>query len=129
MELPVSGPATLAGIMAVASVQTGEQKFRLTLNQAGRFNRVRVVPNKALPVSVEYAEGEPGQNVVVEVEDGGELGNGKGVEVVKLDSQRQVNFSFKADATPGKYQVVLRKGVDEKVLEFWVGEDLPVAKR
>lgn len=129
MELPVSGPATLAGIMAVASVQTGEQKFRLTPNQAGRFNRVRVKPSTPFPVEVAYSEGEPGQNVVVEVEDGGELGNGNGVEVVKLDTQRRVNFSFKADATPGKYQVVLRKGVDEKVLEFWVGPDLPVAKR
>ena len=58
--------------------------------------------------------------------EGGTLGNGKGTQEITLDSQKTASFSFAMGAGRGLYRVAVGKGTDVKILEFWVGEKLPV---
>jgi hypothetical protein len=99
-----------------------------------------VEPNEAMPVQVGFPEGQVGDPVAVVAEDGGKLreaGSGKGQGgsgggaglVARLDERKQVGFTFQATKPGGLHRVTLRHGTDTKTLEFWVGNETPVAQR
>ncbi len=59
--------------------------------------------------------------------EGGPFGNGKTTQDLTLDSLKRASFSFATGAGRGLYRVLVRKGVDYKSLEFWVGEPMTKA--
>ena len=67
--------------------------------------------------------------MIAEVEDGGGLGNGKGVQVLALDASHNARFTFQVSDFPGLYRVEVRKGHDEKTVQLWVGRPPAIARR
>jgi hypothetical protein len=117
------------GQKAVAKVIVGGQPQEVQPNQLGNFPRTSIAPKAAVPVEMVFPQGDPGQTIVVEAKDGGNFGGEALAQILKLDEQRRVAFTFHADTQPGIYRVSLRRGAEEAVLNFWVGEQLPVASR
>ena len=115
------------GEMVAAMVNASGRKYSLTPNQVGNFDRVRVQPQEKIPVTISYPGGVAGETVVIQAEDGGQFEDGGMAREVQLDAQRTLAFLFQVTNEPGEHRVTLRKGNDVKVLEFWVGEELPVA--
>ena len=59
--------------------------------------------------------------MVISVEDGGRLDNDKGVKVMQLDREKKITFNFQVTGDPGIFRLLLTKGKDSKVVQFWVG--------
>ena len=94
----------------------------MTPNQDSCFSRIyNVQPWATVGIEINYPNGSQGDKVIVRVEDGGVLENGKGVLVIPLDVNSKINFNFQVSDSPGLYRVTLRKGTDEKTVQLWVG--------
>ena len=117
------------GARAVAKVNVKGRDTTMQPNQNGEFARVLIDPREAVAVQVGFPEGFPGQQVTVEVEDGGVLDGKAPGKALNLDESKNVRFSFRANADPGMYRVLVSKGGDVRQLNFWVGPELPVANR
>ena len=74
-------------------------------------------------MSVAYAEAQPGDLVVVQAEDGGVLEGSRTALPFKLDADRRLRFAFKSTREGGIYRVTLRRGFEERRLEFWGGKE------
>lgn len=111
------------GRFAKATVQVDGKSYQLTPNQIGNFPRVLVQPKDTIHVQVAYPQGQPGDAVVVETEDGGNLDGKKMANITALDGQQKVQFNFQTTSQPGIYHVALRNGPDVKVLNFWAGPE------
>lgn len=98
------------------------------LNQAGYFDRVsNLQPQQQVSVQLVYPKARAGEKIAIMVLDGGTLDNNKKDKVVQLGRDKKVMFNFQPAHDPGIYRIVLRKGVDTKVVQLWVGpEPLPV---
>jgi len=92
-------------------------------NALGLFPRVPIGLEETVQVAVDYPEGAPGDPVTVQSEDGGSLEENQTVIQSRLDDNRQVRFAFTSTQEGGIYHVTLRKGFDEKHLEFWGGPE------
>jgi hypothetical protein len=115
------------GQRAVAKVQRVGKQYELTPNQVGGFQRIYVQPSEQIPVQVAYPEGNPGETVTIEAEDSGRVVGTKGwVSLGRLDEQRALSFVFQVSDNLGTHRVLLRRGRDVKVLDFWVGNELPL---
>ncbi|HEY5893346.1 MAG TPA: hypothetical protein VIT91_08960 [Chthoniobacterales bacterium] len=133
--LPASQPERSTNIMdtpvggdrAVAAVSYAGRKYSLQPTQYGFFDRVLIGPSAKVPVQVTYPDGEPGEKVIVEVEDGGQLDNNSILAVQALDDEKRLAFVFQATDQTGIFRITLRKGDDVKTLNFWAGPELPVA--
>lgn len=82
-----------------------------------------------MPVKVHFPDAQPDEVAVVRVEDGGHLENGLPSRVAKLDAGKNIEFSFQANADLGVYHVVVHKGGEDRVFDFWAGPETPVANR
>ncbi|HEY5895676.1 MAG TPA: hypothetical protein VIT91_20850 [Chthoniobacterales bacterium] len=133
--LPASQPERSTNIMdtpaggdrAIAAVSYAGRKYSLQPTQYGFFDRVLIEPSAKVPVQVTYPDGEPGEKVIVEVEDGGQLDNDSILAVQALDDEKRLAFVFQATDQTGIFRVTLRKGGDVKTLNFWAGPELPIA--
>jgi len=125
MAQPVSliagHPVEYPGQFAVASVRVDGKNYQLTPNQSGNFPKVFIQPKGLVHVEVAYPQGQAGDAVVLESEDGGGLDGKKTATVTALNNQQSVKFDFQATEQPGIYRVALRNGPDVKVLSFWAG--------
>ncbi len=83
---------------------------------------------ETVQVSVAYPEGAAGDLIIIQAEDGGTIDGHEPVAKTRLDDSRKVNFTFTNTQEGGIYRVTLRKGFDEKRLEFWGGPE-PTARR
>ena len=119
--------AGISGERAYARITRSKQALTVNPSQVGNFPTIDVRPQAAIQIEVIYLEGTAGQAVTLTAQEGGTLGNGKPTQDITLDSQKKAVFTFATGSGRGLYQVLLRKGTDFKVLEFWVGEKLPVA--
>jgi len=107
------------GERANALVRVGTRESSFEANALGLFPRVPIGLDETVCVAVSYPDGQPGDLVVVQSEDGGRLDNGQIVMRTTLNDARQVQFSFTSTMEGGLYRVCLRKGFNEKRLEFW----------
>jgi hypothetical protein len=125
----VSGhPVAYSGAFVAAAVRVDGKDYHLTPNQVGNFPRIDVKTKDTIHVQVAYPQGQPGDAVVVESEDGGSLDGKKTANITTLDSQQAVEFNFHTTEQPGIYHVALRNGADVKVLNFWAGPE-PVVRQ
>jgi hypothetical protein len=107
----------------------GQKVMRITSDQVGKFPRMYIQPKDVVPVEMSFPRGEAGQSVVLEAKDGGTFDGVNLAKIAKLDEQRRLAFAFHADSQPGIYRVTLRRGGEEQVLKFWVGDPPPVVER
>ena len=125
VSLPATGSE--ARLTAVAQVTVGREVRRLRPNQVGYYPRVLVPANAQVPVTMTFTDGEVGEPVAVAVQDSGRLVEDQAVSGLRrLDAARQVAFTVQMREEPGIYRVSVRKGGEMRVLEFWVGKELPV---
>ena len=117
------------GQRTVAKVSVKGSDTTLQPDQNGEFARVLINPRETVAVQVGFPEGLPGQQVTVEVADGGALDGKAPGKVLNLDESKNITFSFRANEDPGLYRVLVSKGGDVRQLNFWVGPELPVSNR
>lgn len=112
-----------------AEVQVGGAIYRVTPNDSGYFGQIDVAADQKLKVKVYMPDGQPGDNYIVQLEDGGKLLGQKlpAATSVVVDDAKQIAFNYQVSNQPGIYRVVLRSGGNVKVLNFWVGPELPVS--
>jgi hypothetical protein len=117
------GTPAFDGQIAYATVSVGKLRYEhMTPNQDSCFSRIyNIQPLATVGIELNYPNGSKGDKVVVEVLDGGVLGNGKGVQVISLDGKRNMSFHFQVSDSLGLYRVTLRKGHDLKMIQLWVG--------
>ena len=94
----------------------------LSPNQVGAFPRVYLPQGGQADVQVQLPEAAAGDQVVVAVEDGGDLANGKPAEAFTLDESRQIAFQFQASQSLGNFRVSVRHGAQTKIVTFWAGD-------
>jgi hypothetical protein len=125
-ELTTAGPV---GEKTIARVINDGKERVMTPNEIGHFPRIYLKPKQEVPVEVSFPDAQAAEPVVVQVEDGGSIDGDKVSKGDVLDDAKKVAFKFRANADEGIYHVVLRKGADSRVLDFWVGDELPVVVR
>jgi hypothetical protein len=112
-----------------AHIQFDQQHRTVVPNVIGEYPRL-MVPASALTESeVPFAEANPGDLIVVQAEDGGELVGAAASGAVSLDEKRVVKVPFRVSAYDGMHRVSLRYGALTRTLEFWVGPEQPVLAR
>lgn len=119
------------GERPTCKVTVNNKDFHPQLNQVGCFDRISNIPeDKPVNIEISYPKGKEGDKIVVSLDDGGTLDNGRQVEVVYLDQDKKFSFTFKAIPNdPGIYRITLLKGNDEKTIRLWVGPEIPLAKK
>ncbi len=123
-----SGGQWHPGAPATAIVEVAGRKTpTLYLNQAGEFPRVYITPKQEVTVTVALPKADVGSRVVASLEDGGELAEGRPVNVMTVGSEREVSFRFKAGGAAGRYRVVLRHAGESKVVVLWAALDQKTA--
>ncbi|HRP31477.1 MAG TPA: hypothetical protein PKV73_06280 [Agriterribacter sp.] len=96
--------------------------YHLKPNQMGAFGPVyNIHPMQKLTIEMTYPKGKSGQIIVIETLDGGLLGNKKIVQALSLNNQYKIVFNFLSGEDPGLYRISLRKDMDVKEVQFWVG--------
>lgn len=113
----------------MATVTVGARTQALTPDEGGQFGRVYIEPKQTVPVTLHFAQGQADDPVAVRVEDGGRLDNEAPGKLLKLDGERNIAFTFQANADLGIYRVVVTKNGVAQVLNFWAGPEMPVAAR
>jgi YD repeat-containing protein len=108
------------GEKATCKITFNGKVFEPKLNQIGYFDRVLHIPALTkISVEVYYPDGNINDKIVLFVEDGGKLDSDKATETVQLNNQKRLSFNFETVAQPGLFRVVLKKGNDTKVVQFW----------
>jgi hypothetical protein len=100
------------------------QEVKMELNPLGISNRIaNIRPQGKIPIEVVYPDGNTGEKIVVIVLDGGNLDNGKNMKVVPLDTQKRARFIFTTSSSNGMHRVMLKKDLDTKIIQLWVGAE------
>ena len=115
--------------VAFCVIKAGEKTHQLTSNYAGYFDRISSLPPlSSVLIELTYPSAQGGEKVAVSVEDGGILEGGEQVKALTLDKAKKASFRFQLASPPGLYRLLLRKGPDTKIIQFWVG-NTPAATR
>ena len=114
-SFPSNGPAAL--------VKIGGNSFQTTPNQLGNYPRLLISPREKIPVELSFPQNQPGDPIMVQVEDGGNLDSKAMGALVKVDNNNTVQFDFTATAQPGIYRVRVQNGSSVQVLNFWAGSE------
>ena len=104
-----------------ASFTLNGQSYQLHPNQVGAYPQIPIGAKQKVPITVLYANGYPGQPIVVQVDDGGGVQGNKMATVQKLSDQLTVNFTFQSGTQNGIYRVSLFDGSQTQRLNFWLG--------
>lgn len=111
------------GEKALCKVTIDNKERIVKSSQIGRFDRIEGVrPLTTIPVEVYYPGGSISEKVILSVEDGGKLDNGKKVKVIELNNEKKAVFSFVISDQTGLFRITMRKGTDTKVVQFWAEE-------
>lgn len=85
-----------------------------------RFERIVVRPHQELIVTMSWPHDTLSEDVLVHAIHGGRIDGGANAKRFALGSDRTVQFTVELGNAPGLYEVLLRRGTKEEVLEFWV---------
>ena len=117
----VSADDSIGGEPVSITIQLGGLPRQIYGDTNGVFPPVTVRAHQRVHVKVSYPEGTPGEVVQIQTQDGGTLDNELSSCVLPLDVQRNVAFWFESSGNEGTHRVTVRRGFDEKTLDFWVG--------
>jgi hypothetical protein len=111
-------------------VGEGRGARELSLNQLGEYERVYVAARQQVAVAVGFPDGDVGEAVGVSVMDGGRVVEVDAVAGVRvLDKDRVARFTYEASGDEGTHRVLVRRGGERRVLDFWVGTEPALAQR
>lgn len=117
----ISADDSIGGEPVSITMQLGRLPRQIYGDTNGVFPPVTVGAHQRVHVKVSYPEGIPGEVVQIQTQDGGTLDNELSSCVLPLDVQRNVAFWFESSGNEGTHRVTVRRGFDEKTLDFWVG--------
>lgn len=124
MHVNAQDKRAIDGEMAICKITVDKKIYQPLPNQVGCFDMIsNIKPLATIPVEVSYSNGKAGDKVILTVEDGGKLDNGKGIRIAQLDNLKKLSFSFTVSNQPGLFRVTLSKGNDTKTIQLWVGEE------
>jgi len=98
-----------------------DKTFELQANSAYGFPHIYVSPKDKLALSVSLPKAKPGDPVMIEAADGGDLGDGKGTLLLHADANGGISFPFQTGQFQGIYHLVIRTGGAEQTLPIWAG--------
>jgi hypothetical protein len=102
------------------------KRVALPQDPHGRTDRHYIQPGAQVPLEVTYPNARGGEEIIIQVLDGGTLPNGQMAMKLTLDEAKTAGFEFRSLATRGVQRVLVRKGRDEKIINLWAGADLPL---
>ena len=111
--------AGISGERCYARIVRVRQALTLSPNQVGSFPEIAVRGQSPISIQVIYPAGLANEKVSLTALEGGNLGNGLATQDVTLDSLETATFTFATGGGRGLYRVLVRKGTDQKMLEFW----------
>lgn len=103
----------------VAKVTLGEREIT-PVNRVAHFERIKIAPAQAVPIEVAWPEDRTSTEVLAHAIDGGTIDRATNSRLIALTPGEPVRFTFTSGHGAGLYQVLLRRGTQEEVLEFWV---------
>lgn len=108
-----------------ASIAIGERKV-MPPNYGGHYQRVALAPRQEVSIQLSWPEDKVSEGVFVHAIQGGTIDgeHGKGFP---LDTNRSVRFAFTPTNESGLFQVLVRRGTAEEVLNFWVPSNRPAS--
>ena len=118
---PLPEPEPPAG---VAKVTLGERSLT-PKNTAAHFQRIKVQAEEEIPIEVSWPDDKTSTEVLCHAIAGGTIDRGGNAVRLPIKPGEPVKFTFKTDHEAGLYQVLLRRGTQEEVLEFWVPTQAP----
>ena len=117
----VSADDSIGGEPVTVTIQLDGLPRQIHGDTNGVFPPVGVRAHQRVHVRVSYPEGLPGEVVQIQTQDGGTLEKDLSARVVHLDAERVIAFWFESSGNEGTHRVTVRRGFDEKTLDFWVG--------
>jgi len=114
-----SGPPKTESTAPRSKITTSTGSHSGIPDEFGFFPRINIARGERVNVSVSYPEAQPGDLVIVQADDGGDINNDTPVGRFLIDQDRNVNFSFGSTEEGGIYRVTLRRGYEEKRLQFF----------
>ena len=108
---------------ADARVQVDGKEFVLQpIGSGTHYRRLLAPAAKAIPVELTFKAdgGDPGPSVLLLAPQGGTFGRGKTTLNLPVPPDRTLRFEFTPNQEAGLYEVVLRRGSQEEILQFWV---------
>ena len=120
---PIPADATTARVTVDGKEQT------LAQDDIGNYPVLNIKARTPIPVTLSFPKGQPGDAVLVRVEDGGKLDAKDAAKLLNLDPKKLINFDFASNLDNGIYRIVATKGSETSVLQFWVGPEMPHAHR
>jgi hypothetical protein len=100
-----------------------DKSVPLVPNALGLYPRVRVQKGQAIPIVLTYADGEPGETLIISAEDGGKIDDGVPVKTARLDADKTGRFLFTTSQDEGVFRVTVRRGAEQTQFDFWVGAE------
>jgi len=121
--------STPAANAMAARVEVEGRILQVAPNPRGEFGRVQVPRSAVVRALVPFPSAAPNELIGVQAEDGGMLQGEASKGTVTVDAERRAAILFQAAAGDGLYRITLRRGGENRVLEFWVGPQPPVVVR
>jgi len=118
---PIIPDPTPAPIQAV--VNLGKKAYSPRFYSA-RSERLAIKAQDSVPIKVSWPEDTTNPGVFVHAIQGGQI-DGSSAKSFAFNQDKSIRFTFTAGQEPGLYQVLLRRGTTEEVLEFWVPTNQP----
>lgn len=103
----------------VAKVSMGERVIT-PRNRVAHFERIKVGRVQEIPIEVSWPDDRTSTEVLAHAIHGGSIDRGTNARRIPLTPGEPVKFTFTSGNGVGLYQVLLRRGTQEEVLEFWV---------
>lgn len=119
-----------------ATIKLTGKDLKLQANAHGEFPRQSLAPEQRVEIRLQLPLAERLEPLTITAMDGGRvLTTGPdGERAAKPgarhspDASRRLDFTFIADKHPGIYRVLVKKGREQRTLEFWVGPPLPIRR-
>lgn len=117
----VTADDSIGGEPVTVTIQLEGLPRQIHGDNHGVFPPITVRAHQRVHVRVSYPEGNSGEVVQIQTQDGGTLENDLSSRVLPLDERRSIAFWFESSGNEGTHRVTIRRGFDEKTLDFWVG--------
>jgi hypothetical protein len=93
-------------------------------NYSGRYERVAVRSGQAVTVQLSWPDDNISAGVYADAIQGGKI-DGQKSKSFDFRNGKAIRFVFTPDHEAGRYEVLLRRGTTEEVLQFWVPTNHP----
>ena len=120
-SLPLPEPAAPVGVAKV----TLDGREITPPNHVAHFERIKVAPLQDIPIEVAWPADRTSTEVLAHAIQGGTIDRAGNSRRLPLTAGVPVKFTFTAGHEAGLYEILLRRGTQEEVLEFWVPTSHP----